>query len=151
VQLAINSITLRDAVPVAQLFGFSASMPVGTDVLLLCLGGDPSNGFVIGSNNQALRPVGLKPGEAIVYDSLGRTIKLDAAGGIVVNANNAAVTVNGATTVTINATGGITLADNVHITKALTVDDDATIGGKSFLHHAHSGVQTGSGDTGPPV
>lgn len=33
----------------------------------------------------------------------------------------------------------------------VTVVNDVTAGGKSLEHHVHSGVQTGSGDSGPPV
>lgn len=55
-----------------------------------------------------------------------------------------------AQTVTVTAPGGITLAADVHITGELTTDGDTIAGGKSLEHHTHSGVQTGSDDTGQP-
>ncbi|MFS8371209.1 Gp138 family membrane-puncturing spike protein [Acetobacter indonesiensis] len=58
--------------------------------------------------------------------------------------------------VNITAPGGITLAGPVHCTGPVTADDTVTakgdVAGKgiSLSTHPHSGVQSGSSDTGPP-
>jgi phage baseplate assembly protein V len=84
-------------------FGFTSYPPLGSDVLTLHVAGDISAGAVIGTNHQPSRPTGLQPGESMLYSQDGKQVYMTAAGGIVVNANNQPVTVNGATTVIINA------------------------------------------------
>ncbi len=84
-------------------FGFSSGLPAGTDVILGFLGGDRSNAVIIASNHQGYRHTGLKPGETVVYSQWGQYVKLTQTG-IIVEANGQQVTVNNATTVTINAT-----------------------------------------------
>lgn len=54
--------------------------------------------------------------------------------------------------VTIDASSQVTMTTPlVAMSDELTVADDAVIGSKDYLTHRHSGVQTGSGDTGPIV
>ncbi|WP_244109348.1 phage baseplate assembly protein V [Burkholderia anthina] len=88
-------------------FGFASGPPVGTDVAIVFIGGDRSNGVVVGSNHQASRPRNLKAGEAMIYSQDGKQIYLTESGGIIVNANGQDVQVNDATNVTINAAGKI--------------------------------------------
>lgn len=53
-------------------------------------------------------------------------------------------------TVTIRAPA--TLIDgDLHVTGSFELDGDGTIDGKDWATHVHSGVTTGSGDTGAPV
>lgn len=40
---------------------------------------------------------------------------------------------------------------DINVTGTVTASTDVIGGGKSLKTHTHSGVQTGSGDTGPPV
>ena len=109
VQIKLDALRTRDGTPVLYHFGFSACLPVGTDVALVSVGGDTSNAVIVGSNHQTYRPKGLRPGESILYDAFGRKIHMTADGGIVVEANGTAITVNNATVVTVNATDSIQL------------------------------------------
>jgi phage baseplate assembly protein V len=102
-QLRLSGLEVRDQTPRIAEFGFSSRPPVGSDAVLVFVGGDRSNGIVIATGHQASRPTGLEEGESIVYDLFGKFIRLTKSGGIVVEANGSPVTVNHATTVTINA------------------------------------------------
>jgi phage gp45-like len=105
VQIQIYDRQVRDHTPVMFHFGFTACLPVGTDVAVLAINGDLSNAFVAGSNNQTFRPKNLQPGEAMLYDAFGKSVKLTAAGGIVVETNGSYCTVNGDLRVTGEITG----------------------------------------------
>lgn len=74
-QIQLHNLELRQIDFVYQ-FGFSSSPPPGTAVVAAFLGGDRSNGIVIGTHNAAKRATGLLPGEAIIYDANGNSIKL---------------------------------------------------------------------------
>lgn len=87
-------------------FGFSSAPPPGSDVVIASLGGDRSNAVIIATNHKASRHTGLLSGESVIYNQWGQFIKLTETG-IVIEANNQSVTVNNATTVTINAAKGV--------------------------------------------
>lgn len=59
---------------------------------------------------------------------------------------NGDLTVNGSITQGAGGSGGTT-----SLIGPVTVTNDVTAGGKSAIHHTHSGVQTGGGETGEPV
>jgi hypothetical protein len=74
-------------------------------------------------------------------------------GMVSINVNNTEIEItpdDGTTSISIVA-GAITLTGLVTINGGLTVTGDSTIDGIVFATHTHSGVTTGSGDTGPPV
>jgi phage baseplate assembly protein V len=47
--------------------------------------------------------------------------------------------------------GNMTITGDINITGGVTATGDVTASGKSLVSHYHSGVQTGPGQTGPPV
>lgn len=102
-QVKVNSLETIDNMANLMHFGFTSGPPTGTDVSIVFIGGDRSNGTVVGSNHQASRPKNLKAGESMIYSQDGKQIYLTKSGGIIVNANGQDVQVNGATNVTINA------------------------------------------------
>ena len=72
--------SIRDRAPLAGLFGLTSNPPVGSDVIVLSVGGDFSNCVAIATNHQGLRPKGLSAGDVWIYDGVGQTVKLNAAG-----------------------------------------------------------------------
>ncbi|NTZ82191.1 phage baseplate assembly protein V [Burkholderia metallica] len=102
-QVKVNGLETIDNLANLMHFGFSSGPPIGTDVAIVFIGGDRSNGVVVASNHQASRPKDLKAGEAMIYSQDGKQVYLTASGGIIVNANGQDVEVNSATNVTINA------------------------------------------------
>jgi phage baseplate assembly protein V len=102
-QIKLGADEIKDKVPRLAEFGLTSMPPVGSDAVLVFIGGDRSNGAIVATGHQASRPKGLKPGETMLYSQDGKSIYLTAAGGIVVEAKGQTVTVNNASTVTINA------------------------------------------------
>ncbi|HZR34766.1 MAG TPA: phage baseplate assembly protein [Nevskia sp.] len=82
-------------------FGLASNPPAGTDGIALFIDGDRTDGVVIGTNNQALRPKNLQPGEVMVYDGNGQSVYLSRTG-IVVNGGGNPINVNNAPVVNIN-------------------------------------------------
>lgn len=66
-----------------------------------------------------------------------QTLVMTAPGGITLNGNT---TINGA----------MTFDGDQHITGTITCDEDVVASDISLVHHTHSGVMTGGGDTGEP-
>lgn len=123
-QVKLNDSETRDDTPRIAEFGLSSRPPEGSDVLMVFLGGDRSKGVVVATAHQSSRPRGLLPGETMLYDVWGKCVHLTKDGGIVVQAKGAPVTINNATTVTINAAESVEL-----ITPLLHVSGDIVAGG----------------------
>lgn len=128
VQAKSISAQTRDAIPVTYHYGFSAHIPVGTDVIVLNVSGDGTKGMVISTAHQPSRPKGLTDGQVMLYDLTGSSVLMDGKGGISLTASGGTVTVNG----------------------KLVVTQDATIGGITFLEHEHSDGNDGN-PTGAPI
>jgi phage baseplate assembly protein V len=131
-QVQLGPQELKDSVPRVAEFGFTSNPPIGSDVIALFIGGDRSNGVVVATGHQASRPTGLQPGETMIYSQDGKSIYMTKSGGIVVNANNQSVTVNNATTVTINAANVINLeTPQVNVSQNLNVGANLTVTGNT--------------------
>lgn len=57
-------------------FGFSSGLPVGSDVLVLSLGGDRSSQVIIASHHGTTRFTQLAAGETVIYDAQGKSVLL---------------------------------------------------------------------------
>lgn len=125
-QVLMNGIETPDSRFRVPEFGFTSSPPIDSDVIALHVAGDRSAGTVLGTNHQPSRPKGLQPGETMLYSQDGKQIYMTASGGIVVNANNQAVTVNDATTVTINASTGVVMNTPLLKVSGDIIDNAAT-------------------------
>lgn len=104
-QVKLNALETRDNTPRAAEFGLASNPPVGSDAFVVFLGGDRSNGVVLGTVHQPSRPRNLAPGETMLYSQDGKYVYLTASGGIVVEAKGQPVTVDDASDVTVNCTG----------------------------------------------
>jgi phage baseplate assembly protein V len=106
-QVQLNSLEVRDQTPRLAEFGFTSRPPVGSDVVMLFLGGNRSNGVAIATGHQPSRPKNLTEGEVMLYDLWGKHVYLKADGSIEVDVKDGPVVVNNATQVTINASSKI--------------------------------------------
>ncbi|RON52932.1 baseplate assembly protein [Pseudomonas frederiksbergensis] len=151
-QVKLNDSETRDGTPRLAEFGFTSGPPNGSDVLVVFMGGDRSKGVVVATSHQSSRPTGLQQGESMVYDLWGKSIYFTHSGGIVIEAQGSPVTVNNATTVTVNATVEVVLN-----TPLLSVSGNIVAGGDitdqvrsmaadRTLFNAHT---NGSGTTTP--
>jgi len=107
IQAQVNWGELRDGTPRLAEFGFTSRPPAQSDVVLVFIAGDRSNGVVIATGHQPSRPKNLAEGEAMLYDLWGKHVYLKADGSIEIDAKNGPVVVNNATQVTINASSKI--------------------------------------------
>ena len=151
-QVKLNDSETRDDTPRIAEFGLTSRPPEGSDVLVVFLGGDRSKGVVVATAHQASRPKGLLVGETMLYDLWGKSVYLTKDGGIVVEAKGAPVTVNNATTVTINAAESVELdTPLLHVTGDIVAGGNITDRVRSMaddrkLFNSHT---NGSGTTTP--
>jgi phage baseplate assembly protein V len=151
-QVRLGPDEIKDDIPRLAEFGLTSMPPVGSDAVVLFLGGDRSNGAIVATGHQASRPKGLAAGETMLYCQDGKSIYLTADGGVVVEAKGQDVTVNNATNVIINASGKVRM-----VTPLLEVTGDIIDNVESNTHnvaqmrsifnahhHQVSGVATGS-------
>lgn len=94
VQIRLGTDEVRDNTPRVLDYGISSSAPPGSDAVVLFVGGDRSNGAVIGTNHQGSRPRNLKVGEVIIYDDQGQIIHITRTG-IVITAPGKKVRIEG--------------------------------------------------------
>ena len=152
VQVTLNDREVRDTTPRVAEFGFASNPPEGTDCILLFVGGERSNGVVIGTNHQSSRPKNLQPGEVMVFDLWGKSVYFTASGGIIVDAKNTDVTVNNATTVTINAATEVQMNTPILRVSGDVLDNcntnQHTVAQMRSIYNGHdhviTGIQTGS-------
>lgn len=97
-----NTMEVRDGTIRYTDFGFSSSLPAGSDVLIAYLNGNRSDAIIIASNHPAYRHQNLKPGESVLYNQWGLHILMTEEG-IVIEAKDKDVTINNANKVTVNA------------------------------------------------
>ena len=147
-QCQCSAIEMRQALRVAE-FGFASNPPLGSDAVLVFIGGDRTNAIVVGTNHQASRLRNLAAGETALYDEPGKYVKLGAAG-IVIEAGGRPVTVQNASSITLTAPT-INLDGNVAVSGSLVATGNVTGAAISLDSHVHTGVQTGGGNTGGPV
>lgn len=108
IQGAFSIEEVIDRLQRAAEFGFTSNPPVGSDMLVVFVGGERSRGVVVGTNHQPSRPTGLQPGEAMLYSLLGQKVYLSE-DGIVIDGAGLPVTVKNAPTVAITADTSVTV------------------------------------------
>lgn len=115
---------VRDKVPMLFHFGFSASPPIGSEVAVSSIAGDPMSSMVVATGHRASRPKNLQPGQSTVYDQAGSALKFT-------NDHNAAIAATGtiamnggtiAMTGTVDITGPVNITGVVRITGSLVVN-----------------------------
>lgn len=108
-QVRLGALETHDNTPRLAEFGLATRPPTGSDVVVLFIAGDRSNGVAVASGHQSSRPTNLAEGESMLYDLWGKSIYLTESGGIVINAKGTDVTINDAASVTINASTKVAL------------------------------------------
>jgi phage baseplate assembly protein V len=141
-----------------QHYGYTSNPPADAMKIVVPVGGRTSHCVVIATEHGAYRLKALKTGEVALYTDEGDSIVLSR--GRVIDITTKTLNIKAETEVNIdtptvnvkhqlNVTekltgqGGLSMSggDGAHI-DTLNVDNDATIGGKSFLGHRHP--ETGS-------
>lgn len=167
-------ITMAPLVDVPVIFpsagGFALTFPLlaGDEVLVMfsarCIDGwwqnsgvqpqaefrmhDLSDGFAIPGPKSLPKVIPNISTDSVQLRTLDGTAYVEiAAGGVINLVAPGGVNIVG----TLNVSDAVTLQDDLTVDGSVTIDDDATIDGVDIKTHTHSGVQTGSGDTGPPT
>ena len=157
-----NDLEVIDGMPRAAEFGFASRLPAGTDLVVVFLNGDRSNGVVLGTNHPASRPRNLAEGKlrsiacsVSVFTFLGLALRLRgrAAGD---DQNASQITVQCETSVKLIAPGGVDM-ETAQLRVSGEIIDNAATNNKTmaqmrqiFDRHAHGGVQRGSSRTDTP-
>ncbi|HEM7839794.1 TPA: phage baseplate assembly protein [Burkholderia multivorans] len=163
-QVQVNELETIDNLRRLAEFGFTSVPPKDSDVAIVFIGGDRSNGVVVATGHQASRPKGLNPGESMIYTQDGKRIYLTASGGIEIDAKGQPVTVDNASDVTWNCSGKFKVVapggvefDTPTFSSTGDIIDNAGTNAHSMAQmrtiyndHKHGGVQTGGGSTAQP-
>lgn len=125
-------------------FGIASVPPKDAGVLMIHLGGDRSQTFVIATHHAASRLKNLQPGDSALYDVRGAMIKLTAAGLEIDCAGQAAVIRNYST---------CTFEGDIHVTGDVVSRSAGTpvsLNGlrDAYHDHKHSGVTAGGALSG---
>ncbi|MBO9647353.1 MAG: phage baseplate assembly protein [Variovorax sp.] len=144
-QVKIGELETRDNTKRVAEYGFT-SMPLpGCHAVVIFVGGDRSNGVIIGTNDQNHRLKNLQPGEAAIYTDLGQWFWMKRTG-IEIDGGGLPINVTNTPTVSVTATD-IELAGNVAITGGTFTHNGSNVGAT----HKHGGVTAGGANTGGPV
>lgn len=76
VQVQLGGDELKDDTPNVQHYGFASSPPPGTDVVVVFIAGERTNGAIVATNHQDSRLRNLLVGDVALYDLRGQVVKL---------------------------------------------------------------------------
>lgn len=118
-QVGLLSNEVRDQIENVQQFGFSSVPPKGSEAVAVFHGGTRDHGIIVATGHRDSRPRGLKEGEAILYNSLGDSIKMRLDGVVEINCRsqiilNGNMRVNGTLSADEIIDGQIKLGDHQH-------------------------------------
>lgn len=130
---------LRDGVEHMQNYGFT-SHPKGGDVAVAFIGGNREHGIVLVVDDRRYR-IPLEAGEVAIYDDLGNKVELLREMIKITAVQHVEVVAP-----TIKLVGNLDVVGNI-TTTGTVVNNSKNIGST----HQHSGVTTGSGNSGVPV
>lgn len=150
-QIKLNADHVRDNTPRLAEYGFTSMPPNGSDVVLVFIAGDRSNGVIVATGHQASRMKNLQPGEVAIFDNQGQSIYLTQAG-IVINGAGLPITVNNTSKMTINAATEIDLHTPILKVSGDIIDNSGSntnsMAQMRAIYNAHNhvvaGVQAGS-------
>lgn len=124
-QVQLGALEIRDNTLRIAEYGFT-SMPLpGCHAVVIFVGGDRSNGVIVGTNDQNHRLKNLQPGEVAIHDDQGQSIYITR-NGIVINGGGKPISFTNTPSIKHN---GVEIGAG----------------------HVHSGVTPGASNTGTPV
>jgi len=133
-----------DGIEVFRAYGFTSHPLVGSEGILLRIGGDSSHPVFICADDRRYRTKANMPGEVGLYSHEGDTL---------IFKEGNLLDVVCATKVTVTCPDVVVKSSNKIVLDTPNVDvpnGDITVSGISFLNHVHGGVQAGGADTDVP-
>lgn len=134
---------VREAVEDFEGYGFTAEPHVGAEVLVVSLAGDREHSIAFSHPDRRYRPTGLKDGEVVVYDDLGRQVCLKRSG-IVIDGKADPITVQTGKSVTVTAGDAVAISGK---TTSVTGDNGVTIDAPSVSMTGNLNMSSGSAPT----
>ena len=159
----------RDGVERAQNFGMSSHPPVGSEPIMVAVGGSRNHLVAVAVDNEEHRPKGLAEGEVKVYSAHDSFLHFDADGNVtlkckkfIVDASektevntpeatfSAMASVNGLFSFN-NGMAGVAGDNGIKLAGTYYITGDVVINGIKFSTHGHTGVMAGGDIAGGPV
>lgn len=122
-----------------QRWGESGHAPVGSEAVMLALGGRSDRAFILGLEHKDHRPKNANAGDKIIYDAFGSAVRLVQANVEVTHASKIVLKVGGCS-LTITSAGFVFAGGAV-------VHEGRNIGAQ----HVHGGVTPGAANTSVPA
>ncbi|SHG64431.1 phage baseplate assembly protein V [Pantoea sesami] len=129
----------NDDVERFQNYGFSSVPPVGSEAIVLAVGGQRENLVAIAVEDKRCRPKGMEPGDVRMYHQDGQSSITLRAGGVIEIAGKRlqmdadAIEMN-ANTLSFNA-------EVLNVDAATLFEKDIQVGKKTFLQHLHKDAE----------
>lgn len=140
-QVALLADEVRDKAERFQQYGFTSRPLPGAEAVAVSVAGSRDHVVVIAVDDRRYRLRALQPGEVAIYTDEGDRIVIKRGGTIEVRAATKVVL----DTPLVQCTGDVEVAGTV------TAAVDVLGGSKSLKTHKHTGVSTGSAQTGAPA
>jgi phage baseplate assembly protein V len=130
-QIAALKDETMDRIPRFQEFGFGSNPPVGTEAIMVALGGNRENTVVIATDHRNFRKKDLAPGETAIYNE-------DFAATYIHLKRNGEILIKTATKVTVETalthfTGNVTIAGTLAVTGATSLLNTLAVTGATTL------------------
>lgn len=144
VQLSVLADETMDDIEHMQEFGFASGPPAGSSALVLSVAGERGHMVVVATDNAEHRPE-VEPGESMLYNEFGVTLKLNKDGELELDAPVKVIV----TAPIISLIGDLDVTGNITATGNITdlvrsMAADRTI----YNTHLHPGVTSGPSSTG---
>jgi phage baseplate assembly protein V len=130
-QVSLGQLETFDDLPRVAEYGFNSAPPENTDAILLFVGGNRTDGVIIGTNHQVFRMRNLAPGEVSISDNTGQTVYLTKSG-IVIKGAGKPIRICDTPMVTIDAPIMHVTGDVAIDSKLVAQGDVADHGGKTM-------------------
>jgi len=141
-QVRLTAGEIKDGAEHFEPYGFTSNPLAGAEVLTAFIGGDRSHAVVLVAADRRYRVQSLESGEVAIYTDEGDKIHFKR--GRIIDIETE--------TLNIKATNSVNF-DTPTITQTgmIVSQGDQVASGVSQINHLHGDVQTGGGQSGPPV
>lgn len=144
-QVRVDALEIRDNTLRVAEYGFTSMPKPGCHAVMIFVGGDRSNGVIIGTNDQTARLKNLQPGEVAIYDDQGQSVYITRSG-IVVN--------GGGQLVKITNTPQVRMECDLDVTgqiKDLCDTTGTTMAGMRTVFNTHTHADPQGGNVSAPT
>lgn len=136
--------------PMYGTWGMASVPPTNSQAITLSGYGLNNNRIVVGTHDVNTHPKNLKQGEVQLYDTSNQSLYLSV-NGVVVTAKDLFEVKLGQDVLFSISKDKVIFNANIEVNGSITSTDEITSGGIKLTQHKHTGVQSGSSETGTPT